>query len=56
MGREVQALDIEQIARGCGVKNVYTSGPGDLDSTLKETFQNALSRNELALIIIRLEK
>ncbi len=56
MGREVQALDIEQIARACGVKNVYTSGPGDLDSTLKETFQNALSCNDLALIIIRLKK
>jgi len=56
MGREVQALDIEQIARGCGVKNVYTYGPDDLDSILKETFQNALSQNELALIIIRLEK
>jgi indolepyruvate ferredoxin oxidoreductase alpha subunit len=56
MGREVPALDIEQIARACGVKHVYASGPDDLDSTLKETFRKALSRNELALIIIRLEK
>jgi indolepyruvate ferredoxin oxidoreductase alpha subunit len=56
MGREVPALDIEQIARACGVKHVSAFGAGDLDSTLKETFQNELSRNELALIIIRLEK
>jgi len=56
MGREVPALDIEQIARGCGVKHVYTSGPDDLDSILKETFRKALGHKDLTLIIIRLEK
>jgi len=56
MGREVPALDIGQIARACGVKHVYTFGPDDLDSALKETFRKALSKNELALIIVRLEK
>jgi indolepyruvate ferredoxin oxidoreductase alpha subunit len=55
MGREVPALAIEQIARACGVKHVYTSGPDDLDATLKDTFREALSHNELTLIIIRLE-
>jgi len=55
MGREVPALDIEQIARACGVKHVYTSGPDDLDSTLKDTFRDALSHDELTLIIVRLE-
>jgi len=55
MGREVPALDIEQIARACGVKHVYTSGPDDLDSTLKDTFREALSHNELTLIIVRIE-
>jgi indolepyruvate ferredoxin oxidoreductase alpha subunit len=55
MGREVPALDIEQIARACGVKHVYTSGPEDLDSTLKDTFREALSHDELTLIIVRLE-
>jgi len=55
MGREVPALDIEQIARACGVKHVYTSSPDDLDSTLKDTFRKALSHNELTLIIVRLE-
>lgn len=56
LGREAPALDIEQIARACGVKHVYTSDPGDLDSTLKETFRKALSHNDLTLIIIQLEK
>ncbi len=55
LGRDVPALDIEQIARACGVKNVYTSGPDDLDSKLKDTFRKALSHNELALIIVRIE-
>jgi TPP-dependent indolepyruvate ferredoxin oxidoreductase alpha subunit len=56
MGREVPALDIEQISLACGVKHVYTSGPDDLDSTLKETFRKALSHKDLTLIIIRIEK
>jgi len=56
MGREVPALDIEQISLACGVKHVYTSGPDDLDSTLKETFRKALSHKDLTLIIIRMEK
>ncbi len=55
MGREVPALDIAQIARACGVKHVHTSGPDDLDSTLKDTFEEALRRNELTLIIVRIE-
>lgn len=56
VGREAPALDIEKIVRACGVKNVYTSGPDELDLTLKETFLEALGLNELAMIIIRLEK
>jgi len=55
MGREVPALDIEQIARACGVKHVYSSGPGEFDSTLKETFREALSHHHLTLIIIRID-
>jgi len=55
LGQEVPALDIERIARACGVKKVYTSGPENLDSTLVETFRKALSLHKLALIIIRME-
>ncbi|MFQ6109076.1 MAG: thiamine pyrophosphate-dependent enzyme [Candidatus Aminicenantales bacterium] len=54
MEREVPALDIEQIARGCGVKNVYTKSLDELDSSLQETFQRALSQNVLTLIIVRM--
>ena len=43
------------IARACGVKHVYTSGPDNLDSTLKKTFREALRHRELSLIIIRIE-
>lgn len=43
-------------ALSSGVKHVYTSGPDDLDLTLKETFRKALSYKDLTLIIIRLEK
>jgi len=55
LGREAPALEIENIARACGVKHVYTSGPDDFDSRLKEIFREALSRRELSLIIIRLD-
>ena len=54
MGQDVPALDIEHIARACGVKHVFTSGPDDLDSKLKDTFREALSHHELTLIIIRI--
>jgi len=52
LGREAPALDIEQIARACGVKQVYSSGPDDSDSELKEIFREALSHPDLTLIII----
>jgi indolepyruvate ferredoxin oxidoreductase alpha subunit len=54
MGQDVPALDIEHIARACGVKHVFTSGPDDLDLKLKDTFCEALNHHELTLIIIRI--
>jgi indolepyruvate ferredoxin oxidoreductase alpha subunit len=56
LGREAPALDIEKIARACGVKNVHAAGLEDIDSTLKDTFQEALSQHALTLIIIRMVK
>lgn len=53
MGRYAPALSIEQIAQACGVKYVFTSGPEDFDSKLKETFREALSRDDLTLVIIQ---
>jgi len=54
MGRKAPALDMEQIARACGVKYVYTAGPDNLDSSLTETFREALSNPELAVVIVQI--
>jgi indolepyruvate ferredoxin oxidoreductase alpha subunit len=55
LGREAPALDLEKITRACGVKNIYTCGPKDLDSTLTETFKKGFKQKDLTLIIIRLD-
>ncbi len=55
MGRKAAVLRIEEIARACGVKRVYTIGPDDPDAVLRERFKEALSRRELTLIIVRTE-
>jgi indolepyruvate ferredoxin oxidoreductase alpha subunit len=55
MGRKAPALDMEQIARACGVKYVYTAGPDNLDSALMETFREALSNPNLALVIVQID-
>jgi indolepyruvate ferredoxin oxidoreductase alpha subunit len=56
MGRGVPALDIEEIARACGVKNVFSSGLDDTDPKLKDLFQRAMSPKELTLVIVQIEK
>jgi len=53
MGREAPALSIEHIARACGVQFVRTIRFNDPDSDLKGLFQEALSHNDLALIIVQ---
>ena len=54
-GNEAPALDIESIARACGVISVYACGPHDLDDKLVDTFQEALSQKHLTLCIVRLD-
>jgi len=54
MGRKAPALDIEEIARACGVKNVFTSGLDEIETKLEDTFRKALSLQELTLVIVRL--
>lgn len=56
MGRRAPSLDIGRIARACGVNQVYTAGPENLDSRLTEVFCQALSQNELALVIVRIKR
>jgi indolepyruvate ferredoxin oxidoreductase alpha subunit len=53
LGRPAAALDIERIARACGVEWVRTVGPDDLDSRLQEVFAEGLSRRGLGLIWVR---
>lgn len=53
MGQKVPALNIEQIARACGIKHVHTVGPNDLDTKLRELFRDALSHQALTLIIVQ---
>lgn len=54
LGQEAPSLDIEEIARACGVKNIYTSGLDETDTKLEDTFRKALSLNDLTLVIVRL--
>jgi indolepyruvate ferredoxin oxidoreductase alpha subunit len=54
LGNEAPALDIEEIARACGVKNVFTSGLDDSDPKLEDTFREALDLPWLALVIVRM--
>jgi indolepyruvate ferredoxin oxidoreductase alpha subunit len=55
MGRKAPALDMEQIVRAFGVKYVYTVQLNDVDSALMETFREALSNPNLALVIVQIE-
>ncbi len=54
VGQEAPALNIEEIAHACGVKNVYSSGLDDSDPKLEDTFREVLLRKELTLVIVRL--
>jgi hypothetical protein len=53
LGREAPALNIESIARACGVSRLMTAGLDDTGSRLEKAFREALSRRELTLVIVR---
>ncbi len=55
LGQEAPALDIGKIARACGVKKVFNTGLDESDSALKDTFQEALSHQDLVLVIVRID-
>ena len=55
MGQKAPSSDIEQIARACGVKHVYSAGPKHSSSDLDKIFQTALACRELALVIVRIK-
>jgi indolepyruvate ferredoxin oxidoreductase, alpha subunit len=52
-GRPAPALDIERIARACGVEHVHTVGPANLDAQLRPLFHEGLTRPGLRLIVAR---
>jgi indolepyruvate ferredoxin oxidoreductase, alpha subunit len=52
-GRPAPALDIERIARACGVEHVHTVGPDDLAAQLRPLFHDGLTRRGLRLIVAR---
>jgi indolepyruvate ferredoxin oxidoreductase alpha subunit len=55
IGRAVPALDIERIARVCGVPHINSC---DLDApqpALERTFKQALSQADLSMIIVRIK-
>jgi indolepyruvate ferredoxin oxidoreductase alpha subunit len=53
MGQEVPKLSFEQIARACGMEQVYSVDASASDSHLVEVFKKALSARELALVLVR---
>ena len=55
VGKEAPALDIEEIARACGVSKVFTSSLDKSNPKLEETFREALGIQELTLVIVLIE-
>jgi len=53
MGRAAPALNIEHIARACGVTQVYSSVFGESAAERVEKFEQALQSRELALLIVQ---
>lgn len=53
LGKEAPAVGIERIARATGIGRILRTGLDDPDAPLDRVFQNALSRRELTLVIVR---
>jgi indolepyruvate ferredoxin oxidoreductase alpha subunit len=54
-GREAPALDIEGVARACGVEKIFAVGLDDANPNLGDVFRRALRLQELTLVIVRIE-
>jgi indolepyruvate ferredoxin oxidoreductase alpha subunit len=52
LGKVARALDIERIARACGVEFVRSAGPDDLDLRLRDVFREGLLHQGLGLIVV----
>jgi indolepyruvate ferredoxin oxidoreductase alpha subunit len=53
LARSAPRLDLERIARACGVESVCSAGPDDLETQLPVVFREGLTRRGLSLIVVR---
>ena len=53
LGRTAPILDIETIARACGIGFVRGIGPDGVDDLLHDAFRAGLTHRGLALLVIR---
>jgi indolepyruvate ferredoxin oxidoreductase alpha subunit len=53
MGYNMPGLSIEQIARACGVKRIYSVTSDEFDLQLTNIFKEVLSLRDLALILVQ---
>ena len=53
LGQEAPKLNMAEIARACGVKQVHAVGPDNLESALGQVFKEALQSRDLSLIVVR---
>ena len=56
VGKEAPALSIERISRACGVEHVFFSNLDSSDPPLKDIFEEALTVNDLTLVIVRIQE
>jgi indolepyruvate ferredoxin oxidoreductase alpha subunit len=52
LGQDAPALDIEKIARACGIKHILRSAPEELETNLEDKFKEALLLPHFTLLII----
>ena len=53
LGQEAPKLNMVEIARACGVKQVHAVGPDNLESALGQIFKEALRSRNLSLIVVQ---
>jgi len=53
LGQAAPKLNMAEIASACGVKQVHTVGPDNLESDLGQIFKEALQHRDLSLIVVR---
>lgn len=52
-GRKAPRLEIEAVARACGVERLWTVGPEDEDRALAAAFRGALEYDRSRMVVVR---